>query len=70
MSLFKIAVCGRKGGVGKTTTATALGSFFAHHGMRVLVVDLDPQSNVGHVLGVDPLAPGTAELILRNHQHH
>lgn len=57
-------MCGRKGGVGKTTTATALASFFAHHGLRVLVVDLDPQSNAGFVLGADPLAPGTGELIL------
>lgn len=63
MSPFKIAVCGRKGGVGKTTTATALASFLSFHGTRVLVIDLDPQSNAGFVLGVDPVAPGTAELI-------
>lgn len=63
-TLFKIAVCGRKGGVGKTTTATALASYFATHGLKVLVIDLDPQSNAGFVLGVDPLAPGTGELIL------
>ena len=64
MSLFKIAVCGRKGGVGKTTTAASLASYFAFHGLKVLVIDLDPQSNTGFVLGVDPIAPGTAELIL------
>jgi chromosome partitioning protein len=64
MSLFKIAVCGRKGGVGKTTTAASLASYFAFHGLKVLVIDLDPQSNAGFVLGVDPVAPGTAELIL------
>lgn len=63
MSIFKIAVCGRKGGVGKTTTATALASFLAYYGTKVLVIDLDPQSNAGFVLGVDPVAPGTAELI-------
>ncbi|MEO0373246.1 MAG: ParA family protein [Cyanobacteria bacterium P01_A01_bin.17] len=64
MSAFKIAVCGRKGGVGKTTTSACLASYFASHGLKVLVVDLDPQSNTGFVLGVDPVAPGTAELIL------
>ncbi|MEL6882358.1 MAG: ParA family protein [Cyanobacteria bacterium J06650_10] len=64
MSLFKIAVCGRKGGVGKTTTAASLASYFAFHGLKVLVIDLDPQSNTGFVLGVNPVAPGTAELIL------
>lgn len=64
MSLFKIAVCGRKGGVGKTTTAASLASYFAFHGLKVLIIDLDPQSNTGFVLGVDPIAPGAAELIL------
>ena len=64
MSLFKIAVCGRKGGVGKTTTAASLASYLAFHGLKVLVIDLDPQSNTGFVLGIDPIAPGTAELIL------
>ena len=64
MTLFKVAVCGRKGGVGKTTTSASLASYFAFHGLNVLVVDLDPQSNAGFVLGVDPVAPGTAELIL------
>lgn len=64
MSLFKIAVCGRKGGVGKTTTAASLASYFAFHGLKSIVIDLDPQSNTGFVLGVDPVAPGTAELIL------
>ena len=65
MSIFRIAVCGRKGGVGKTATTTTLSSYLAYHGMSVLVIDLDPQSNAGFVLGVDPLAPGTAELILK-----
>lgn len=64
MSAFRIAVCGRKGGVGKTTTTACLASYFAHHGLKVLVIDLDPQSNTGFVLGVDPVAPGTADLIL------
>ncbi|MEM6254825.1 MAG: ParA family protein [Cyanobacteria bacterium P01_D01_bin.156] len=63
MSSHKIAVCGRKGGVGKTTTAACLASYYASHDIRVLVVDLDPQSNTGYVLGVDPVAPGSAELI-------
>ena len=59
-----IAVCGRKGGVGKTTIATGLAAVAAASGKRVLIVDLDPQSNVAFGLGVDPTAPGAAEAIL------
>jgi len=43
-----LAVCSRKGGVGKTTTTIHLGVAAARwHERRVLVVDADPQ---GHVL--------------------
>lgn len=59
----RIAVAARKGGVGKTTIACGLASVLSHQGLRVLVIDLDPQSNAAYVLGVDPIAPGTAELL-------
>lgn len=61
---IRLALLGRKGGVGKTTAAVALASVFAHQKSRVLVVDLDPQSNVGFALGVAPDAPGSVELLL------
>lgn len=64
MKQYKIAVCGRKGGVGKTTTAACLGSLLASKGFKCLILDLDPQSNAGFVLGIDPVAPGVAELLL------
>lgn len=41
-----ITVASRKGGVGKTTVAGALGSLAASHGLKTLLVDLDPQSNL------------------------
>ena len=38
------ALINQKGGVGKTTTAVSLGSALSEQGMRVLVVDMDPQA--------------------------
>lgn len=60
----RIAVAARKGGVGKTTIACGLASVLSHQGMRVLVIDLDPQSNAAYALGVDPTEKGTTELLM------
>lgn len=46
-----ISVINRKGGVGKTTTAAALSKALADMNNRVLVLDLDPQSNLTENLG-------------------
>lgn len=45
----------QKGGVGKTTTTVNLGAYLALV-TRVLLVDLDPQSNATSSLGLDPRA--------------
>jgi chromosome partitioning protein len=48
-----ITVANQKGGVGKTTTTINLGASLALAGMRVLVVDLEPQAQAGTALGVN-----------------
>jgi chromosome partitioning protein len=48
-----MTIANQKGGVGKTTSTVNLAVAMALHGLRVLVLDLDPQGNASTALGID-----------------
>jgi chromosome partitioning protein len=56
-----IAVINQKGGVGKTTTSVNLGAAFAELNKKVLLIDIDAQSNLTTHLGLSSPDDGALE---------
>lgn len=59
-----VAIVNRKGGVGKTATAQALGAGLARKKKKVLYIDLDSQTNLSYGLGADAGGLSSMDVLL------
>ena len=59
-----IAISNQKGGVGKSTTATALAQAAAYKGKKCLLIDNDPQGDSTYITGADSNQSGLYDAII------
>lgn len=52
--MIRLTVSNQRGGVAKTTTAITLARCWADQGLKVLLIDTDPQGSIHSLLGVKP----------------
>lgn len=62
----EIIVCCGAGGVGKTTTAAALGLRAAEHGRNVCVLTIDPARRLAQAMGLNQLDNTPREVVIPN----
>lgn len=64
--MIRLVVSNQRGGVAKTTTVHTLARFFADKGLKVLVLDTDPQGSMAAALGLK--APAHLhQFVVHNH---
>jgi chromosome partitioning protein len=63
IAVLVVASLSLKGGVGKTTVALGLAGAAQQHGVRTLVVDLDPQANATIALDTGPTTATVADVL-------
>ncbi|RZU41741.1 cellulose biosynthesis protein BcsQ [Edaphobacter modestus] len=54
--MIRIVIANQRGGSAKSTTAATLARCFSDRGLRVLVIDADPQGSLAVILGLNPPA--------------
>lgn len=52
--MIRLTISNQRGGVAKTTTAITLARCWAEDGMRVLLIDTDPQASIHSLIGAKP----------------
>jgi chromosome partitioning protein len=64
--MIRLVVCNQRGGVSKTTTTHTIGRHLADNGLKVLMIDTDPQGSLALVLGAKP-KKYLYEFVVHNH---